>query len=470
MRLGALLLAVGALPASATAQDAGGSVTSAQSAPSQSAGPTAQPAGPPAGPDIMQGGQGQSGGTQMSPTPSPSGGGTEGLPALSSVDATLDGVPSVIAAGARLEAARAHARQLGVGPYEITVEAHYDRRFLTATPDNRSVNELNLIASRAFRLPGKAALDRKAGTYEVIAAQNNYADARHQVALALASAWFDLVSAGERVAVLERSVNGEQQLLRAVDLRVAYKDAAKLDADRTRLEVGMTQAQLAGALTDLAHARSVLSAAYPTLIDQVVPPTTVLLSPDVATLRAWHDRILSDSHELRAAQAQYDQQATLARRAALDRVADPTLGARAFTEQGGNEKGLGVQLSIPLGGRYRAAVAQQAGAGAKESAATLAQVHRTVQVTADADLADASGQLAAYAINQRAVTAAREASARLTEGYRLGGVDLADLLYARRQQRDAELAEAEARARAARAVTKLRIDAHILWAAPDPED
>lgn len=439
----------------------------------------------------MQSNSGQSGAAQVGPQMSPSAPGagpgagsgagmtgSEGLPALNSVDATLAGIPSVMAAGARLEAARAHARQLGVGPYEISAQANYDRRFVR-TPRNtftgeagseRSVNELNLIATRAFRLPGKAALDRQAGGYEIKAAENNYADARHQVALALASAWFDLISAGERVALLQRTVGEEQKLLGAVNLRVDYKDAAKLDADRARLELGMAQGQLASALTDLAHAQAILSATYPTLIEQVVPPTAVLLTPDPAQLTVWHDRILSDSHELRAAQADYDRQATLARRARLDRIADPTIGLRAFTEQGGLEKGVGLDLSIPLGGRYRAAVADQADAGAKEAAALLAQVRRVIQVTADADLADAKGQLAAYAINRQAVDAARQATGRLQEGYRLGGVDLADLLYARRQQRDAELSEADARTKAARAVTKLRIDAHILWAAPDHDD
>ena len=456
------------LTGTAQAQSSGGPASSPTApATSGSASPTPLPAGPPAPPDIFTGDNAASRSTGNAAS-DPKMGSAGGLPALTSVDRTLDGVPSVIAAAARLDAAKAHARQLAVGPYEITAEANYDRRWLRSTDD--SVNELNLIANRAIRLPGKAALDRAAGRYEVIAAANNYADARHQVALALASAWFDLVSASERASLLQRTVNEEQQLFRAVSLRVAYKDAAKLDVDRAQLELDLAQAQLASAQTDLARAQSVLSATFPTLVAEIVPPTTILLQPDAATLQAWRDRILLDSHELRAAQAEYDRQNTLARRASLDRVADPTLGARAFTEQGGDEKGVGLQLSIPLGGRYRAAKAQQASADAREAAANLATVHRMVQVTADADLADARGQLAAYAIATRAVDAARTASGRLEAGYRLGGVDLTDLLYARRQLRDAEVTEADFRAKAARAVTKLRIDAHILWAAPDPDD
>ena len=470
-----LLAATLMTPAAAIAQSEGGT-GGAPVAPGtgQSGAPAAGPAGPPAGPAIGPKGTGQSAGNAMPGASAPGSNATlgvpDGLPALASVNATLDGIPSVIAARARLEAARAHARQLAVGSYEITAEANYDRRFIRAPGNDYSVNELNLIANRAFRLPGKAALDRKAGYFEVIAAENTYADARHQVALTLASAWFDLVAANERAALLQRSVGAERELLRAVSLRVDYKDAAKLDADRAEVELGMVQGQYASAESDLARARAVLSGIYPSLISEVVPSATVLLTPTEATLTTWRDRILADSHELRAAQAEYDRQAALASRARLNRIADPTLGGRVFTEQGGNEKGVGVQLSIPLGGRYRAAVADQSSAEATAALALLAQVRREVQVTADADLADARGQLAAYAISHRTVAAAQTATLRLEEGYRLGGVDLADLLYARRQQRDAELSEADARTKAARAVTKLRIDAHILWAAPDADE
>lgn len=469
----ALALLLCAIPCgTALAQSAPGAIGSAPASSASTTPPSAAPAGPATPPDVVAAQQAT--GLNASGAPPESGASASdqmagGLPALSSVNATIAGVPAVIAAAARLDAARAHARQLAVGPYEITAEANYDRRFIRSVDNSpaRSVNELNLIANRSFRLPGKGALDREAEHYEIVAAENNYADARHQVALSLASAWFDLVAANERVSLLRKSSAEQSDLLRAVGLRVAYKDAAKLDADRSQLEAEMVRAQLASAQTDLARARSVLSATFPTLIASVVPPAAVLLQPDTAMLTAWHDRILLDSHELRAAQAAYDQQSTLARRARLDRIPDPQLGVRVFTEQGGDEKGVGLNLSVPLPGRYRGAVADQASATAREAAAHLAEVRRQVQVTADVDLADATGQLDAYAIAKRAVGAATTAVARLEQGYRLGGVDLADLLYARRQQRDAELTEADFRAKAARAVTKLRIDAHLLWAAPD---
>ena len=61
----------------------------------------------------------------------------------------------------------------------------------------------------------------------------------------------------------------------------------------------------------------------------------------------------------------------------------------------------------------------------------------------------------------------RQALARLRQGRRLGAIDLASLLFAERQSFDADRAELDARATAVRAIFKLRIDAHLIWAKPE---
>ena len=62
---------------------------------------------------------------------------------------------------------------------------------------------------------------------------------------------------------------------------------------------------------------------------------------------------------------------------------------------------------------------------------------------------------------------ARLAAARLRQGRRLGATDLATLLYAERQALEANRSELAARAAAVRAILKLRIDAHLIWARPE---
>ncbi len=82
---------------------------------------------------------------------------------------------------------------------------------------------------------------------------------------------------------------------------------------------------------------------------------------------------------------------------------------------------------------------------------------------ATTDYSAALGTVQAWKATAAAAASSRRAADRLEAGNRLGHVDLADLLLAERQAKDAALAETQARAAALRAETKLRIDAHHLW-------
>ncbi|MFX8949770.1 TolC family protein, partial [Acinetobacter baumannii] len=79
-------------------------------------------------------------------------------------------------------------------------------------------------------------------------------------------------------------------------------------------------------------------------------------------MQALHDRILGRSHEIAAAEALAAQAQAQADRARRDRLADPSLGVRVFSEKGGIERGGGVVFSMPLGGGYRRALADRASA------------------------------------------------------------------------------------------------------------
>ena len=56
-----------------------------------------------------------------------------------------------------------------------------------------------------------------------------------------------------------------------------------------------------------------------------------------------------------------------------------------------------------------------------------------------------------------------EAAERTATGHRLGELDLAALLLARRQHNDARRMEIATRADAIRALVRLQIDAHVIW-------
>ncbi len=389
------------------------------------------------------------------------------LPPLAAVSDALDNSPSVREAAARVDAARGHAGVLSAGPHEFTATGSYVRRRVTG---ETTYNEFDVTVLKPFRLPGKASLDRAAGGYEIKAARNMFADARHQAALTLSGQWFDWVAAHERVTIAQRSILVQQRISAGIALQVRYKDASRLDADRATLELETARSELADATGAEAAAAAMLRATYPTLElpDEIPLPQPIRAS--ATDLAGWRDDILGDSHEIRAAEATAQQYHALAERARLERHADPSVGGRAFSERGGLEVGVGVVGVVPFGGRFRKPALDQAIGEAGAADQSLARVRREILATADTDLVQARTGYALLESAQRAVTAARAAMAKLEDGRKLGGVDLSELLYAQRQLRDAEKIEAEARARAARAVAKLRIDAHRLWAPAEADE
>jgi hypothetical protein len=173
--------------------------------------------------------------------------------------------------------------------------------------------------------------------------------------------------------------------------------------------------------------------------------------------------VVERSHEIGASAADAARADAMKSRVARDRIPDPTIGFRGFSEQGGNERGVGLVISMPWGGRARAAAAEQAAAMAVSANAELMATRSAVDAIAAEDAALASGYLEAWQQAATAAEAANEAAVRQRKGHALGGVDLADRLLAERLARDAALDEASARAAAVEAITRLRIDSHTLW-------
>ncbi|MCW1382537.1 TolC family protein [Novosphingobium sp. KCTC 2891] len=388
----------------------------------------------------------------------------DNLPPEPAVVAVLDNYPGVTAAGARVDAARAGATMLRKGTHEVLLSGSYIVRDVT---NERRYSEFDGTVSRAFRLPGKAALDRKAGALGVEVAQNRMEDARHQAALLLSQLWFDWLSAGELRRTDLANVALLEQALHAVERRAQLRDAALLDVDQARAALDQARGLAAGTLADREQAHAVLSATFPDLPLPPEPPalgTPQLPAQDLGALR---DLVIARSHEIRAADRDAARLGTLAERARRDRMADPTIGLRAFSERSGMERGGGLVLSIPLGGGYRKAVAEQAGAEASAGLLDLAQVRRAVEATADADRSAARDRTAAWERLAASAQSAEAAAIRTARGHELGAVDLSDALLARRLAGDARRMEIAARTDAIRALMKLQIDAHVIWMSAD---
>jgi outer membrane protein TolC len=383
------------------------------------------------------------------------------LPPDALVQQVLEHTPSVAAADARVEAARGSAEALRVGPHEITVQGTISRRRVGL--EGRDYQEFDGTLSRSIRLPGKAQLDRKAGELGVEVATNRAEDARHQAALALAELWYRWLgaSARHRNAVVTLANLGDAA--KAVHRRVATRDAADLDADQAEAAVATAALRVSDAAATRDRARAELSVTFPDLALPAEAPELLVALPGDASLEELAAYAVTRSHDITAADRVFQRQDALAKRARLDRIPDPSLGFRAFQERGGQEKGVGVYVAMPFGGGYRRALADQAAGEARAASSDAAAVRREVEAHSAGDLAETRARLSAWRSAREAVTRADAAAAKTARGQALGLIDLADRLYADRLAYEARTAEIEARAAAAHAVVKMRIDAHSLW-------
>ena len=260
------------------------------------------------------------------------------------VDAALDDSPLVSEATARLRAAEAQARALGIGAHEFIVTGTFIRRTVDM---EGGYNEVDTTLSRGIRLPGKARLDRKAGALGVAVAQNLLEDARHQAALQLATLWYGWLFAEADARIDAAATMAFDASLAAVNRQVVLKDAAPLDADQVRAARDNARALEATARGRAAAARASLAAQFPSLpLPESVPVIAAPLLP-AEGLAQWRDLVLVRSHEIRAAELEAERLGVVAQRSRLDRFADPSVGVRAFSERSGAEKGLGL---VAIGG------------------------------------------------------------------------------------------------------------------------
>ncbi|MDF0544905.1 TolC family protein [Sphingobium sp. H39-3-25] len=382
------------------------------------------------------------------------------LPPVEKVNEALDNHPTVMAAAARVEAARARGDMLRRGTHEATIAGSYIRR---SVDREGGYDEFDATLSRPFRLPGKAALDRESGALGVEVAENQMEDARHQAALVLSGLWHDWLTAGSHYRNDLDTVRSLKAALTALRRRVQLRDASALDLDQASAAQAQAQAQAAASLSAREQARVILVATFPEIPLPPEPAELALPELPLQNLETMRALVVERSHEIRAADREAQRLAVVARRVRADRIADPSFGVRLFSERSGMERGAGVVASIPLGGGYRRAAADEASAEANAARLELANIQRSVAAIADADLSNARTRLEAWRSAQASAQSASDAAGRTERGYQLGQIDLVDLLYVRRQANDARRSEIDARSEASRALLKLQIDSHSIW-------
>lgn len=371
----------------------------------------------------------------------------------------LEASPGLQEANANYRGAEAEARLRRAGDHETLISTAFDDRKVR---QEGRYSEWSVQASRGLRLPGKAALDRAAGQAGVSAAHDSVDDARHQLSLVFADLWVGWAEAEARLKLNMEEVVSYQRATVALKRRVELKDASQLDLDIARGAEARALARAARSRGEALTARAAVEARFPTLVTASAPALPEPLGP-IRALEAWPQVIIERSHEIRIARALADRERILARRAVQDRVPDPTVGVRTFSERGGDESGVGVFVSIPISGLRRSAEADRQASTAAAAEARFSRTAREVEAIAQADVIAVRAAFAGWSAASDALTAAEDAAQRSARAYELGERDLQDRLIADRAAFEAGQEELTARAEAHRAVLRLALDAHELW-------
>jgi outer membrane protein TolC len=381
------------------------------------------------------------------------------LPPDATARKALEDSPQVRAAREQIGIAEARRAQLDAGPYEWAVGATGQQR---KDAIGATYSEQSYELARTLRWFGKAGLDRELGERTVAAGEHAFADAWHEAARAMLAGWFSWLRALESRRLLEADVALLERQLESVQARVRRGDAPRLEASLAQAELDRAHAARIEAELQVEESALQLRRAFPEL-ELSGPAALEAPEPPDGLDETWVEHILGHNHEIELAEALYEQAKIAAQRAARNRIADPAVALRFSNNFDGNDRVVGVAVSVPIGGARRRAEHSQA-LGESNIAGQRAREVR-LNVEAEASRAVAAMR-AGYARWQRMRDASKRSSANadaMARGYGLGEFTISEMLTARRQALEAAVVEVSARLEALESVARLRLDAHEIW-------
>ena len=383
---------------------------------------------------------------------------TPGLLPTQIVRPLLEQDPSVAAARAGLEVARQEAGILDSSPYEWTAKLSSQRRTVREGP---AYQEWNAGIERPLRLPGKAAADRNIGKATVEEAEARYGDALHEAARELLSLWLEWLSAERGRELASANRQSAQENLTAVEKRVRAGDASKLDASLAQADLAEQQRVHNDAKTQVAVAWGRLHARFPSIDQQFrVLPASLPIRENAAF---WRESILSQSDELKTAQAQLQSAQAQAERARADKLPDPTVGIYTASEVGGRERITGLSISMPIPGGQRDRRSAKALHSVEVQRQQVELTKRQLEASIASAVASAEGAYASQQLAETGALAMHDNARLMQRAYALGEADLQALLLARRQATAVTQNARIAKIEALKSYYLLLIDAHLIW-------
>ena len=324
---------------------------------------------------------------------------------------------------------------------------------------------------------GKRALRTENAGYLASASGGDARDTRRQVTMLVAQAYYDLMAASERLAILRDSARLAEQTVAAAQKRRQAGDLAAADVARAQVDAGRARSDALQAESDLYLARQTLAL----LIGQGEDASRLeaadgwpqALAGVGAGVQAGGQAgvleeaaLLARRPDVLAAQARVDAAVAARKLALAQRSADITVGVQAehYPTSASNAQGsgnsFGIALQIPLQLRY----SYQGEIRAADVALDAARDHFVqVQAQARADLGlgrervrTAAEVLAQYEAADGLLASARKSADAAEFAFQHGALAIMDLLDVRRTYRSTQLDALSARANYAKSLAALQ--------------
>lgn len=317
-----------------------------------------------------------------------------------------------------------------------------------------------------FERGGKRALRVRNAQFLERAAREDASDVRRQLKLAVAQAYYDLLAAQEKRAILRDTLQLYRQTLDAAARRKKAGDLAGADVARIEVDALRAANDAESAESGLLHAQETLALALGGLPD-ARQLRAVDSWPDAAEVDdgAALDAIVDARADVRAARARVRAAEEGVRLALSLQTRDVTVGVQAehYPQNGangygtGNSFGIAVQIPLYLRNTYQGEI-RNAEAQLDSARDTLDKVRMAAK--SELALARDEARVAAAALRRydgELLPAALRSAEAAEYAFRNGAIGVMDVLDARRTRRATELEAASARADHARALAAWRL-------------
>ncbi len=389
------------------------------------------------------------------------------LPPGTQAHAALNQSPQIQMARARLDIGDAQRQRIQGGSGEWEVSVINDRR---TDAFGARFQEQEYALSRRLRWPNKYLMDQRIGATTTEVAEYAFEDAWHEAGRALLASWFNCLSTQSEARLLGQQVLVLESQLAAVNKRVTAGDAPALEQAQAQAELDRVRAQLSQAEQAARSAILTLQQEFP----DINPPVAQLTLDTPIALQGsdeeWLTRIMGENHEIKLAEGEAALAKLKSDRASQERLPDPTIGVHYSDNKDGDQRLLGLTVTMPLGGSAR----RSDYAIARSSASIAAQNARAARLKVDSDgRHDLLNARTAYTQWQRmqSISELSQRNAELVQrGYSLGEFSYTELQSARRQALEAAAAAQTTQLAALQAHARLLIDAHMLWVPEEHED